>query len=1022
MKRNSHFLFKTASWLQALCVMACVFFISMPVLAQTQNISGTIKDVLGEPIIGASILVENTQNGVISDVDGDYTLLNVPNNATLSISYIGMLTQKIKVNGRTIINAVLKEDSQQLEEVVVIGYGAAKAKDLTAPIAVVKGDELTAIPSTTPMAALQGKVAGVNIVNNGAPGEGPTVQIRGVGSFANSKPLFVVDGMFYDNINFLNNADIQEMSILKDASAAAIYGVRAANGVVLITTKKGSNNQKTKITYDGYVGIQKASNVLELCNAHEYATMLLEGNYDSYVSHFKQSIDNYGGSYQDSDFHNWTFGADNDWYDHLLRTAAITNHSLNINGGSDKAIYSMGASYLYQDGVMDVENNYKRMNLRASVDFDATKWLKVGANGVFSKSKQQVPNNQAWQKAFNCPPIVALYDETNDKGFPDKFGSPDAIGYSSNFYNPVAAAKYFDSNRESYQVLSNFYAQLELIPHKLIFKTNYSYNFLSSQERTFTPKYYVSSWQQSKTTELLKKENKNYGYIWDNTLTYNDQLGKHRFGAMAGYSMREEQWRMLQGKASNVPEGVDEYWYIKNGDAAGATVTDDAFCYRGLSYFARLNYNYNEKYLLMLTMRADGSSKYQEKWGYFPSVGTAWVVSEESFMENLKWIDFLKVRASWGKLGNDQVAASDGFASINTGNGASGVFENSTISGYQNTTYFSWLKWEKVEEWNAGVNFIVLGNRLNIDFDYYHRLTKNAVISPLLPFSTTTLAGNHGQILNSGIDISANWTDKIGKDFTYNIGVNISTLRNRVKNLNGQKIIRGGKTVNIVGKEMNSFYGFQMVGVYQTDEECAADPIAVANGCVPGDLKYADLDNNGVLDGNDRTTLGSYIPNFTYGINLGLTYKNFDFQLTTYGQAGAQMFNRKRALRYASQNYNFDRAQYENRWTGPGSTNSNPSAAALLKPWNVSDQKYSSYFVESADYFRIQNITLGYNFRNIKLGTYTLPGVRLSLTADRPFTSFKANTFTPELSDSQGWDTEVYPLTSTYTFGVSIDF
>lgn len=1022
MKRNSHFLFKTTSWLQALCVMACVFFISMPVLAQTQNISGTIKDVLGEPIIGASILVENTQNGVISDVDGNYTLLNVPNNATLSISYIGMLTQKIKVNGRTIINAVLKEDSQQLEEVVVIGYGAAKAKDLTAPIAVVKGDELTAIPSTTPMAALQGKVAGVNIVNNGAPGEGPTVQIRGVGSFANSKPLFVVDGMFYDNINFLNNADIQEMSILKDASAAAIYGVRAANGVVLITTKKGLNNQKTKITYDGYVGIQKASNVLELCNAHEYATMLLEGNYDSYVSHFKQSIDNYGGSYQDSDFHNWTFGADNDWYDHLLRTAAITNHSLNINGGSDKAIYSMGASYLYQDGVMDVENNYKRMNLRASVDFDATKWLKVGANGVFSKSKQQVPNNQAWQKAFNCPPIVALYDETNDKGFPDKFGSPDAIGYSSNFYNPVAAAKYFDSNRESYQVLSNFYAQLELIPHKLIFKTNYSYNFLSSQERTFTPKYYVSSWQQSKTTELLKKENKNYGYIWDNTLTYNDQLGKHRFGAMAGYSMREEQWRMLQGKASNVPEGVDEYWYIKNGDAAGATVTDDAFCYRGLSYFARLNYNYNEKYLLMLTMRADGSSKYQEKWGYFPSVGTAWVVSEESFMENLKWIDFLKVRASCGKLGNDQVAASDGFASINTGNGASGVFENSTISGYQNTTYFSWLKWEKVEEWNAGVNFIVLGNRLNIDFDYYHRLTKNAVISPLLPFSTTTLAGNHGQILNSGIDISANWTDKIGKDFTYNIGVNISTLRNRVKNLNGQKIIRGGKTVNIVGKEMNSFYGFQMVGVYQTDEECAADPIAVANGCVPGDLKYADLDNNGVLDGNDRTTLGSYIPNFTYGINLGLTYKNFDFQLTTYGQAGAQMFNRKRALRYASQNYNFDRAQYENRWTGPGSTNSNPSAAALLKPWNVSDQKYSSYFVESADYFRIQNITLGYNFRNIKLGTYTLPGVRLSLTADRPFTSFKANTFTPELSDSQGWDTEVYPLTSTYTFGVSIDF
>ena len=470
------------------------------------------------------------------------------------------------------------------------------------------------------MAALQGKVPGVNIVNNGAPGEGPTVQIRGIGSFSNSKPLFVVDGMFYDNINFLNNADIQEMSILKDASAAAIYGVRAANGVVLITTKKGSRNQKAKITYDGYVGIQKASNVLELCNAHEYATMLLEGNFDSYKTHFIQSIDKYGGSHDDPDFHNWTFGADNDWYDLLLRTAAITNHSLNINGGSEKAVYAVGVSYLYQDGVMDVDNNYKRLNFRGSVDYDATNWLKVGFNGVFSNSTQQVPNNQAWQKAFNCPPIVALYDDKyNEKSFPDKFGSPDAIGYTStNFLNPIATAKYFDSSKENYQVLSNFYAQIDFIPSKLNFKTNYSYSFLSTQGREFTPKYYVSSWQQSATTQLTKNENKYYNYIWDNTLTYNDQWGKHRFGAMAGYSMRQEQWRMFEGKASNVPDGADEYWYIKNGDAAGATVKDDGYCYRGVSYFARLNYNYDDKYLLMFTMRADGSSKYQEHWGYFP--------------------------------------------------------------------------------------------------------------------------------------------------------------------------------------------------------------------------------------------------------------------------------------------------------------------------------------------------------------------------------------------------------------------
>ena len=1022
MKKEPHLLLRRVSELKSLFLMTCLLIIATSTLAQTKNVIGTVTDISGEALIGVSILVQGTNNGVVTDLNGKYTLNHVPENATLVVSYIGMLTQEIKVNGQSTINIILKEDSQQLEEIIVIGYGAAKAKDLTAPITVVKGETLTSVPSTTPMAALQGKVPGVNIVNNGAPGEGPTVQIRGIGSFSNSKPLFVVDGMFYDNINFLNNADIQEMSILKDASAAAIYGVRAANGVVLITTKKGARNQKAKITYDGYVGIQKASNVLELCNAHEYATMLLEGNYDAYQAHFKQSIDKYGGSYADTDFHNWTFGADNNWYDQLLRTAVITNHSLNINGGSDKAVYSVGASYLYQDGIMNIDNNYKRMNFRGSVDYDAANWLKVGFNGVFSNSTQQVPNNQAWQKAFNCPPIVALYDENNDKGFPDKFGSPDAIGYTSNFYNPIATAKYFDSSKENYQVLSNFYAQIDFIPNKLNFKTNYSYSFLSTQGREFTPKYYVSSWQQSATTQLTKNENKYYNYIWDNTLTYNNQWGKHKFGAMAGYSMRQEQWRMFEGKASNVPEGADEYWYIKNGDAAGATIKDDGYCYRGISYFTRLNYNYDDKYLLMFTMRADGSSKYQEHWGYFPSVGAAWVLSEEPFMKGQKWADFLKLRASWGKLGNDHVAASDGFASIATGNDASGVFGNTTLAGYQNTTYFSWLKWEVVEEWNAGINFITLNNRLNIDFDYYHRMTSNAVIAPLLPFSTTTLAGNYGKILNSGIDISANWNDKIGKDFSYNIGINISTLRNRVKDLGDNKIIRGGKTVNIVGKEMNSFYGFKMIGVYQTDEEIAADPIAVANGCVPGDLKYADLDGNKVLDGNDRTTLGSYIPNFTYGINLGLNYKNLDFQLTTYGQTGAQMFNRKRALRYSSQNYNFDRAQYEDRWTGPGSTNSNPSAAALLKPWNVSDQKYSSYFVENADFFRIQNITLGYTFRNLKLGNYIMPGIRLSLTADRPFTTFKANSFSPELSDSEGWDTEVYPLTSSYTFGVRFDF
>lgn len=1004
--------------LTILLVVMCMPFMMAQHL---KTVKGTVVDQVNQPVIGASVQVNGSRVGTVTDIDGNFQLEKVPDNGVITISYVGMKAQEVKVSGNE-MNVQLKDDSQNLDEVVVIGYGAAKAKDLTSPISVVKGDELMSQPTTSPMAAMQGKVAGVNVVNNGTPGAGPRVTIRGNGSFSNNAPLYVVDGMFYDNINFLNNSDIQEMSILKDASAAAIYGVRAANGVVIITTKKGVRNQKAKITYDGYVGIQKATNILKMCNSQQYSNMLLEANYDAYVSKIKASIDRYGGSYAGSDFHNWTYGSDTDWYNELLRTAVITNHSLNIAGGSDRAVYSLGGSYLYQDGIMDVDNNYKRMNFRAALDYDATDWLKVGFNGVFSNSTQQLPNNAAWQKAFNAPGLYPVFDQNNADAFPDKYASPASIGYTANFFNPIATAKYYNSRNETYQVLSNFYAQFNLLPNKLNFKTSYSYDYSGIRGRVFIPSYYVSSWQQAATSSLTKSNTNYYNYVWDNTLTYNDQIGQHKFGAMLGYSMRQEQYRYLWGNAVNVPDKSDEYLYLSQGNHEGITLGDDGSCYRGQSYFARLNYDYAGKYLLMFTMRADGSSKYQEKWGYFPSVGAAWVLTQEDFMKNQHVFDYLKLRASWGRLGNDHVAASDGFASITTGKDASGVFGNTLVQGYQNTSYFSWLKWELVDETNVGVNFSTFGTRLNVDLDYFHRLTKNAVISPRLPFSNDVLAGNYGKILNEGGDMQATWSDRIGKDFKYNIGVNLSYLHNKVKSLSGSDRISNGATANMVGEQMNSFYGFKVVGIYQNAAECAADPIAVKNGLVPGDFKYEDVNGDKVIDGNDRQALGSYIPNFTYGVNLGFTYKNIDFALSTYGQAGAQLYNRKRALRYAQSDYNFDKDQYDNRWTGEGSTNTYPSAAALVKGWNVSDQKVNSFFVENADYFRIQNITLGYSIRNIKMGTYTMPSIRLSLTADRPFTTFKAHSFTPEVSDADGWDTEVYPLTATYTFGVQLEF
>ncbi|MBS7410901.1 MAG: SusC/RagA family TonB-linked outer membrane protein, partial [Muribaculaceae bacterium] len=770
--------------------------------------------------------------------------------------------------------------------------------------------------------------------------------------------------------------------------------------------------------YNGYVGIQKATNVLEMCNSHEYATMLMEANPDAYRHMFEKSIAEFGG-----DMETLTFNADTNWYDEMLRTAVITNHSLNISGGSNNAIYSVGMSYLSQDGIMDVENYYRRMNFRASLDFDATSWLKVGFNGVFSNSQQQLPNNAAWQKAFNTPSILPVYDERRgDDVFPTKYADPSQVGLNNNFYNPVAFADYYDSRNDNYQVLSNFYAQLNIIPDRLNIRTSYSYDYSAIRGNTFLPTYYVGQNQQRNTTQLTKTDSNYNKWIWDNTATYNQRWDAHSFTGMLGVSMRQERYNMISGTATNVPEGADEWKYLVLGNKEGSTVTDDGWRYRGLSYFTRLNYSFDDRYMLMFTFRADGSSKYNDKWGYFPSVGAAWTITNEEFMADQKAFDYLKLRASWGKLGNDKIAASAGFANVKVVQAVFGT--NNPLDGYKNTSNFSWLGWEVVNETNVGLSLATLRNRLSADIDWYYRMTENAVISPMIPMTTNTIAGNYGEVLNSGVDLSLNWNDKINKDFSYNIGFNLGWLHNEVKSLKGDLnyIKDGGKVVQMVGEKMNSYYGYKVVGIYQTAEECANDPIAVANNLQPGDFKYQDVNGDDKIDGQDKQVLGSYIPDITYGFNLGFQYKNFDFALSTYGQAGGELWNRKRALRYAQSDYNFDKAQFENRWTGAGSTNEHPSAAALIRTWNVSDSNNASYFVEKSNYFRIQNITLGYSFKNIKMGNYTMPGIRLTLTADRPFTTFKCNSFTPELSDAAGWDTEVYPLTATYTFGVQIDF
>lgn len=1000
---------------------------SMYLMAQT-NVSGNVKDAeTKEALIGVSVVIKGTTSGTITDMDGKFSLA-VAQGKTLVFSYIGYESQEILVKGGS-YTISLKSASQKLNEVVVIGYGTSKAKDLTAPIAIVKAEDLVKRTTSSPMNALQGSAAGVQVVTVGSPGSSPTVRIRGVGSLNNEGPLYVVDGMFFSNIDFLSSNDIEDMSILKDASAAAIYGVKAANGVVLITTKKGKLNTPTKITYDGYVGLQTPVHMLKMANGSQYATMEMAKQNSSDLAHVTLSAQKFGGSGTNPT-------TNTDWYNEIMKKSAMThNHNLSIAGGSDKATYNLGLSYLYQDGVMISRNNYKRFNILAQTDFQAYNWLKVGYKVILSNSTLFSPNNGAFANAYYASPLYPVFDPANTTATPTDYASATSLGYANGaFSNAVAAANYYYDKTTGWQVMPTVYAEVSLIKNKLTFKTQLSEKYASNLELKYTPAYYVDAYQLSPNSLSLLEETKDSwnNYIVDNLLTYKDAFQKHHVTAMFGQSIRDERWRQLKGTAPDVPGPQEEYLYLALSQAAATsyTVTDNGSDFHGFSWFGRATYDYASKYLLSATFRADGSSKFQQHWGYFPSVGAGWIISEENFMKHQHFLDYLKARVSWGMLGNDGVPNNPGFASISTQNGVYGstsVADGAYIPGYRVDALFTkYMKWEVVKELDAGIDFSTLGQRLTGTLDYYHRITNNLAFSKQLPMTNTQVYGNWGKVLNQGIEVTLNWADKIG-DFGYHVGINMTTVKNSVQDLGGLAYMMTGvaefPTRMEVGKPINFFYGYQVEGVYQNQSQIDADPIAKANGLTPGDFKYKDQNGDGVLDANDRVSLGNYLPKVTYGANLGCNYKNFELNVMLQGQAGNKILNMNRARRLWYSDMNGDAKLVTNLWSGDGSTNSYPSAYGTTKAWN---NAASSFFVENGSYLRIQNIQLAYTF---KLSNQQgAPQLRVSFTADRPFIFTKYSGFTPEITGAindlrnLGYDNQVYPASATYSIGWRLIF
>lgn len=999
--------------MKRISILLILLLIAFAAGAQNVNVSGKVTDSSGGPLPGVFVQQSGTSNAVSTDNAGRYTI-GVPPQSSLLFSCIGYKDVSVQLFDRTVIDVVMQEDAQALDEIIVTGYGSQKSKDLTAPIVSIKGEELSRQVNSHPMSSLQGKVAGVQVISSGAPGSSPSVRIRGTGSIGDyANPLYVVDGVFVDDLGFLSPGDIQEMTVLKDASASAIYGVRAANGVVIITTRRGQTGKAT-ITYDGYVGIQTPVNVMKLAGRDQYVELLNEAN---------ASVPGYVPKVA-SDYPYTT-----DWYATLLRNALTHSHSLDVSGANDKTNYSVGLAYYDQEGIMKADNNYDRLNFRARLDQTVSKWLDLGVNTVVSRCAQTTSDASAFFQAFVNPPVYGVINNDNTAAYPVKYDSPQLYGFGNSYANPYAIAHYNENGEKGLNLVFSVYAQAQFLDNRLKLRTSYNLDYGTYRTQSYIPEYFVGGSQGVTVSSLAKTFAQSDRHIIDNTITYADRIGPHSFSVMLGQSTRIERFTALSGSAVSVPAYDEQSKYIGNGSNSNSSVNDLSpapYLYRGVSFFTRGTYNYKDRYLATLTFRADGSSKYNEKWGYFPSVGLGWVLTSEPFMAQQNAVDFLKFRASWGQLGNDSVPANSTLILGSIGTGVSAVFGDNLYDGLgAQTVLQNFLKWEVVSEWDVGVDFAFLRNRLSGELDYYHRTTDNVVF--YVPIATgggtAELLSNNGRVLNSGFELTLGWADSVGKDFQYNIGLNLSTIANKVLELQGRDYIPGASvrgnysTRTQVGYPVGAFWGYEIEGVYASDEQAAADPVWQEVKAA-GYFKYRDIDGNGVINEADKTYLGSPIPWLIGGLDFGLVWKGLDFSLTLQGQVGNKVLNAKRMNRDVFTDGNYDLNFYQNAWRPSRLSDTYPSAAAYNSAFV---QQANSFFVEDASYFRIQNVQVGYTFSNLK----GISSLRVSLTAQRPYTYFRYNGFTPEVSGSpiaSGIDTSTYPLQSTYTLGLKISF
>lgn len=1003
--------------------MLLISLFTFDAYAQGILVRGIIKDKADVPIPGVVIQVKGTNVASISDHDGHYTISVPERQSVLSVSILGFTSQAITVDNRTVIDIIMEEDITDLDEVIVVGYGTTKKHDLTGSITTVKASDVSYMATANIGQALQGKVSGMQVINSGEPGSSPVIRIRGLASVrSNSDPLFVVDGVLTNDISFLGNNDIESMSVLKDASASAIYGVRAANGVVIVTTKKGSKD-RTNVSFNGYFGVQKIVNAFKMANGAQYIELLNE----------KGAINarRDGSTFTPLDIANYPTSTN--WYDTLLRETGYTqSYDLNISGGSEKIQYAIGAGYLDQEGMVK-GNEYKRINLRSSLDSQPLKWFKVGYSMNMSvANSDNYPN--ALHDAYIAPPSLP------EKGEDGKYTSMQEFG---DFANPAAQLEYYNNKNKDIRALGSVYAEIEFVKD-LKLRSSYGVDADYKRNRDYKPWHYVSAAQQDTTRTLTRQTDLVVDAYFDNTLTYQTTIKEdHRITVMAGISSQKKTTEMLKGSRLNVPDIGDNTLYLNLGDDAGQMATDAGTKVTALSFFGRVNYAFKDKYLFTGTVRRDGSSVFPKhnRWDTFSSIGLGWIPTQEDFMKDQKIFDHLKVRFSWGELGNNNVPQNTATSYVYSGGYLSTMFGGKIAQG-ASITYLGPqnLKWEKTAEYDFAIEGYSLNNRLNFELDFYYKKTKDAIfpvtVNSVLGAYNSTYLDNNADLLNKGLELTLGWNDKIG-DVRYRVSGNFAYNHNEVVALKeGTVGIYGGymnvnsSNYTVVGKSIGEFYGRKVIGIFQNQNEIDSythNGNKIQPDAQPGDFKYADLNEDGVINNFDRDFLGSPLPKYTYGITLGVDYKNFDLTVDIYGQGGNKIYNAKRFRQLGNENYDLD--FYNNRWHGEGTSYSYPSA-----DMSAQDNKVvNSWNIESGDFFRIRNIQIGYTIPSSALKKTGIQRVRVYANALNPWTSFSYKGFSPEIAripqpgeddvaTKQGIDTNVYPMSAVYNFGINISF